>query len=63
MATHYSIFAGKIPWTEESDGLKPMESQTVEHDWETEHIQTPGINLDLCTNASRQNGHEHVHYY
>ena len=63
MATHSSIFAGKIPWIEEPGGLKPMESQRVEHDWETEQTQTPGINLDLCTNAARQNGHKHVHYY
>ena len=26
MATHSSIFAGKIPWTEEPDGLQSVES-------------------------------------
>ena len=26
MAAHSSIFAGKIPWTEEPDGLQPMGS-------------------------------------
>ena len=27
MATHSSILARKIPWTEEPGGLQPMESQ------------------------------------
>ena len=27
MATHYNILAWRIPWTEESGGLQPMESQ------------------------------------
>ena len=29
MATHSSILAWRIPWTEESDGLQPIESQRV----------------------------------
>ena len=29
MATHSSILAGKIPWTEEPGGLQSMESQRV----------------------------------
>ena len=33
MATHYSILAWKIPWTEESGGLQFMGSQRVRHDW------------------------------
>ena len=32
MATHSSILAWRIPWTEEPDGLQPMESQRVRHD-------------------------------
>ena len=32
MATHSSIHAWKIPWTEEPDGLQSMESQRVGHD-------------------------------
>ena len=32
MATHSSIFAWRIPWTEESGGLQSMVSQRVEHD-------------------------------
>ena len=37
MATHLSIFAWKIPWTEEADGLESMGSQRVGINWVTEH--------------------------
>ena len=32
MATHSSILAWRIPWTEEPGGLQPMELQRVRHD-------------------------------
>ena len=32
MATHSSIIAWKIPWTEEPGGLQSMGSQRVGHD-------------------------------
>ena len=32
MATHSSILAWKIPWTEEPDGLQSLERQRVGHD-------------------------------
>ena len=32
-ATHSSILAWRIPWTEEPDGLWSMGSQRVRHDW------------------------------
>ena len=32
MATHSSIFAWRIPWTEEPDRLQSMGSQRVRHD-------------------------------
>ena len=32
MATHSSILAWRIPWTEKPGGLKSMGSQRVEHD-------------------------------
>ena len=35
MATHSSIFAWRIPWTEEPGGLQSMGSQRVRHDWVT----------------------------
>ena len=31
-ATHSSILAWRIPWTEEPGGLQPMGSQRVTHD-------------------------------
>ena len=37
MATHSSVLAWKIPWTEEPGGLQSMGSQRVTHDWGTEH--------------------------
>ena len=40
MATHSSILACKIPWTEEPDGLQSMGSQRVRHDWVTKHKHT-----------------------
>ena len=33
MATHSSILALRIPWSEEPGGLQSMGSQTVGHDW------------------------------
>ena len=35
MATHSSILAWKILWTEEPGRLQPMGSQRVRHDWAT----------------------------
>ena len=32
MATHSSIFAWRLPWTEEPSGLQSMGSQRVRHD-------------------------------
>ena len=36
MATHSSILAWRIPWTEEPGGLQSMGSQRVRHDWATD---------------------------
>ena len=35
IATHSSILAWEIAWTEESGGLQSMGSQRVGHDWMT----------------------------
>ena len=37
MATHSSILAWRIPWTEKPDGLRSMELQRVGHNWATKH--------------------------
>ena len=34
MATHSSILAQRIPWTEEPGGLLSMGLQRVRHDWQ-----------------------------
>ena len=38
MATHSSLLAWRILWTEEPGGLQSMESQRVRQDLEAEHI-------------------------
>ena len=40
MATHSSILAWRIPWTEEPGGLQSIGVQRVRHDWATEHART-----------------------
>ena len=35
MAIHSSILSWRIPWTDETGGLRSMESQKVSHDWVT----------------------------
>ena len=37
MASHSSILAWRIPWTEEPEGLETTGSQRVEHNWATKH--------------------------
>ena len=39
IATHSSILAWEIPWTEETGGLESMGSQRVRHDLATEQQQ------------------------
>ena len=39
MATHSSILAWEIPWTEESGGLKSMNLQRVRHDLSSKQQQ------------------------
>ena len=37
MATHSSILAWRLTWTEEPGGLQSMGSQRVRHEWVTKH--------------------------
>ena len=51
MATHFSIFAWRIPWTEEPGGLQSMGLQRVGHDWVTNthtHTHTHTHTEFLC---------------
>ena len=44
MATHSSILAWRIPWTEEPARLQSMRSQKIRHDWMTSlHFTSPYI--------------------
>ena len=47
MATHSSILAWEIPWTEDPGGLQSLESQRVEHNLATEKKQVE-LNLGKC---------------
>ena len=40
MATHSSILAWEIPWTEESGELQSIGSQEIGHDWVSVHAHT-----------------------
>ena len=40
MATHSSILAWEIPWTEEPGGLQPMVLQRIRHDLATKQQQS-----------------------
>ena len=45
MATHSSILAWKMPWTEEPGELQSMKSQRIRHDWETNTHRIEGAEL------------------
>ena len=47
MATHSSILAWKIPWTEEPGGLQSMWLQRVGHDWDFTFTSQTGGQQDL----------------
>ena len=53
MATHSSILAWRIPWTEEPDGLQSMGLRTVRHNITTEHTHRH--------NSKGQGTHTHTH--
>ena len=47
MATHSSILAWEIPWTEEPGGLHSMGLQRLRHNLATELADTPATKLNL----------------
>ena len=47
MATHSSILAWRIPWTEEPGGLQFMGSQRVKYDWACMHLHDKYIQANL----------------
>ena len=59
MATHSSILARIIPWTEEPGGLQSMGSQRVGHDLATEQ-QQPIIKRKLEESSLQRKGAREV---
>ena len=65
MATHSSILAWEIPWTEEPGGLQSMGSQRVRHDLAMKPLNTtrnrytsePNQDQRNCPNKSSLNCH------
>ena len=64
MATHFSILAWKIPWTEEPGGLQSKGLQRVKHDWVTGHQQQQAFNIRHSAQAHQYtNAHTQIHTY
>ena len=58
MATHSSILAWRIPWTEEPGGLQSTGSQRVGHDWATSlHFTSQFTGCLPITWAKREYNH------
>ena len=47
MATHSSILAWEIPWTEESGGLQSLGSQRVRHSWSNGALSSRFLELKI----------------
>ena len=48
VATHSSIVAWRIPWTEETGGLQSLRLQRVGHNWATAQHITIILNMFIC---------------
>ena len=48
MATHFSILARRIPWTEEPGGLPSIGSQRVGYNWGTEQQKALKYSFKFC---------------
>ena len=49
MATHYSIIAWRIPWTEEPGGLQSTGLQRIGRNWASEHAHTLVLFNPACS--------------
>ena len=61
MATHSSILAWRIPWTEEPGGLQSTGSQRVGHDWVTSVTHSVYICQLQSPNSSHSPYPRHAH--
>ena len=57
MATHSSILAWRIPWTEKPGGLQSITSPRVGHDWVTKHNSTASFKFS-CIFFQKGKRHE-----
>ena len=57
MATHSSILAWRIPWTEEAHGLQSMGYQRIRHDWTTNTF-TPSHTPTKCMRFPYSKGYQ-----
>ena len=48
MATHFSILAWRIPWTEEPGGLQSVGSQRVGYDSDLAHMHACNTMMGFC---------------
>ena len=56
LAIHFTVLAGRIPWTEEPGRLQSMESQRFGHDWATN-----GFTFTVTVKIPQLKG-SHYHY-
>ena len=57
MASHFSVLAWRIPWTEEPGGLRSLESQRVRHNWATNTHKILYVCVCTCTCVQRHFSH------
>ena len=57
MASHSSILAWRIPWTEEPGGLQSTGSQRVRHDWATQHSTARDFTHAYSESGNKQKNH------
>ena len=57
MASHSSILAWKIPWTEEPGGLQSIGLQRVGHNRATEHTAHTKLVFFFLQNILQEHGH------
>ena len=63
MATHSSILAWRISWTEEPGGLQSMRSQRVRHNWATKHSRewnSPGVTPQILPSDGTAGSQSHL---
>ena len=60
MATHSSILAWRIPWTEEPGRLQSMGSQRVRHEWATS-LSFFSFSLSLNSYVAMDKWHSNIH--